>query len=67
MGDKKVLNKIIMSTKSKKRITKQIRVSEKAHKILKLLAKEAEMTMSKMADDIILSSPLANQIDEKAK
>ncbi len=56
-----------MSTKRNKRITKQVRVGEKAHDRLKFLAKEEELTMSKMVDEIILSTPSTNQINEQTK
>ena len=40
-----------------KRITKQVRVGLEAHEKLKALADSANITMSKMNDEIILSSP----------
>jgi len=42
-----------MSTKRKKRITKQVRIERKLHKRLKIIAFEEELTLSKLMGLII--------------
>ncbi len=42
-----------MSTKKIKRITKQVRVSEKSHILLKSFAKHEKMTLSKFVDLLV--------------
>lgn len=46
-----------MLTKRQKRTTRQIRVSSKIHKALKLCAFEREITVSKLADELFGEIP----------
>lgn len=51
-----------MSTKTNRRITKQVRVGIEAHKKLQALAKFEQITMSQLLDEIILSTPAQHLI-----
>lgn len=54
MGDIKVgktINKML--TKRRLRKTKLVRVSEKAHSLLKFTAQEERMTISKLVDELV--------------
>ncbi len=42
-----------MSTKLKKRITRQVRIGAEIHKKAKLIAKKEKRTMSKLLDEIL--------------